>query len=221
MSNTTSPTNNVNKNRIMGVLFLLFLIVLSVGYFYTKNKNANIDQSTMSNASSSASTATENTLPEQGRLSLKDFEGLSLLDGSTFSTKNYEGKKVVINFWASWCPTCRSEMPELQSFYEKNKDNEKIAFLSVNLTDGKRETAEKAIAYLNEENFTFPTLSDPSYQAFSKLNLNALPITVILEENGQAAPLFTYQNTPFYAHFGAITEKMLEDYLSGMEKQGA
>lgn len=219
MSHTTSTTNTVNKNRILGALLVLFLLILCIGYFYNKQKNSNVSQNTISNASESQTT--ENTLPEQGRLSLKDFEGLSLLDGSTFSTKNYEGKKVVINFWASWCPTCRSEMPELQSFYEKNKDNEKIAFLSVNLTDGKRETAEKAIAYLNEENFTFPTLSDPSYQAFSKLNLNALPITVILEENGQAAPLFTYQNTPFYAHFGAITEKMLEDYLSGMEKQGA
>lgn len=219
MSHTTSTTNTVNKNRIIGALLVLFLLILCIGYFYNKQKNSNVSQNAISNASESQTT--ENTLPEQSRLSLQDLEGLTLLDGSSFSSKDYEGKKVVINFWASWCPTCRSEMPELQSFYEKNKDNENIAFLSVNLTDGKRETLEKALAYLQEENFSFPTLSDPNYQAFSKLNLNALPITVILEEDGQAAPLFTYQNTPFYAHFGAITEKMLEDYLSGMESQGA
>jgi peroxiredoxin len=110
-----------------------------------------------------------------------DFE-LTTLGGETIRLSDYKGKKVILNFWATWCPPCKAEMPHMQSFYEKNKDSG-IEIVAVNLTSadkGKTEIENFIIEY----GLTFKVPLDTKgsigtqYQAFS------IPTSYIIDTKG-------------------------------------
>lgn len=62
---------------------------------------------------------------------------LTTLDGKPFQLSDYRGKKVILNFWATWCPPCKAEMPDMQKFYEEHR-NEGIEIVAVNLTSAEK-----------------------------------------------------------------------------------
>ncbi|GAB3796829.1 TlpA disulfide reductase family protein [Virgibacillus kimchii] len=84
-----------------------------------------------------------------------DFE-LESLDGDKVKLSELRGKKVILNFWATWCGPCREEMPEMQEFYDNN-DN--VEILAVNLLE--TETDESNVEeYIDEFGYTYPVLLD-------------------------------------------------------------
>ena len=97
-------------------------------------------------------------------------------DGKPVKLSDFRGKPVVLNFWASWCPPCKSEMPDFQKEFEVQ--GSQVQFLVVNLTDGSRETVATASAYIAQQGYTFPCFlirlirrpmpmeSNPSLQPF-------------------------------------------------------
>lgn len=100
-------------------------------------------------------------------------------DGKMESTENLRGKVVFINFWASWCPPCRAEMPSMEKMYNKMKSDEGIAFIFINLDDDN--TA--GINYLKEKNYSIPF---QKAQGFIPTDLftGTLPTTVVLDKQG-------------------------------------
>ena len=90
------------------------------------------------------------------------------------------GKIVFINFWASWCPTCREEMPSLNSLYQKYKRDERIAFVLVN----KDKDTTDAKVYLQERNFDLPIFKQASDIPKSVFT-GELPTTVLLDKKGR------------------------------------
>lgn len=103
--------------------------------------------------------------------SLQDLNGKTVQVGSN-------GKITVINFWATWCPPCRAEMPELDAFAEKHKG--KILFAAVNL----RESAETVKGFINKAGFSMPVLLDKDGRVGGKYGIRAIPTTIILDSNG-------------------------------------
>jgi cytochrome c biogenesis protein CcmG, thiol:disulfide interchange protein DsbE len=91
------------------------------------------------------------------------------------------GKPAVVNFWASWCEPCREEAPHLQRFYERNR--ERVGLVGVSYTDN----AAGARRFIRKYGWTFPNLSDPEGLAGSEYDLVGLPVTVILDSDGQIA----------------------------------
>lgn len=110
-----------------------------------------------------------------------DFE-LTTLNGDRVKLSDFKGKKVILNFWATWCPPCKAEMPHMQNFYEKNKDNG-IEIVAVNLTSVDK--GQAAIeSFVKEYGLTFQIPLDEDgdigeiYQTFS------IPTSYILDSNG-------------------------------------
>ena len=103
-------------------------------------------------------------------------------DNEEITLSSFAGKPVVLNFWASWCPPCKSEMPDFQKAYEQYGTD--IAFVMLNLTDGVRETKEKAQSYIAKQGFTFPTYYDVEQIAANTYFITSIPTTYFIDENG-------------------------------------
>ena len=91
-------------------------------------------------------------------------------------------KPIVLNFWASWCPPCKSEMPEFDTVY-KELGNE-IQFVMLDLTDGQRETIEEGSKYVKEQGFLFPVYFDTNQEGAYAYGIRAIPTTLFIGKDG-------------------------------------
>lgn len=117
-----------------------------------------------------------------GVFRLNLFKGSSRsMDKSTlnFFSSYLFGKPIVLNFWASWCPPCKSEMPHFEAAYLVNPD---IQFLMVNMTSS--DNIDDAKAFIAESGYTFPVLFDTTGEAGYIYQATSLPMTMFIDANG-------------------------------------
>ncbi len=103
-------------------------------------------------------------------------------DGNAVKLSDLKGKPVVLNFWASWCPPCKSEMPDFNEKYLKYKDE--IHFMMVNLTDGYQETRESAERFLSSTDYVFPVYFDSDLDAAYTYGISSVPQTFFIDSEG-------------------------------------
>lgn len=103
-------------------------------------------------------------------------------EGKEVRLSDFFGKPIVLNFWASWCPPCKSELPDFEDAYKKYGG--KVTFLMVNVTDNRRETVEVAKSYISSQGYTFPVYYDTKYEASYKLGISSIPQTFFLDRDG-------------------------------------
>lgn len=111
-----------------------------------------------------------------------DFE-LSKLDGTKVKLSDLKGKKVIVNFWATWCGPCQREMPDMQEFY--NKYQKDVEILAVNYTasegtDGK----EKVRKFAEEKGVTFPILLDTDIKVTTTYKVITIPTSYFVDTKG-------------------------------------
>ena len=107
-----------------------------------------------------------------------DFQ-LKDLNGNTVRLSDFQGKIVFLNFWASWCPECRFEMPWMQKLYAHFKDKD-FAMVAINLN----EPAAVVIKYFREHKLTFTALLDSINELGAPFGIRGIPTTFIIDRDG-------------------------------------
>lgn len=140
---------------------------------YIQNKD---DKNTKNN---NESTAKEN------KIKAPDF---SLVDqyGRTHKLSDYKGKVVFINFWATWCPPCKGELPHIEEIYKEYKINSKdVIILGVTAPSlGREGSKEDIIKFLSEHKYTFPVVFDNAGDIMEQYYIDAFPTTFIIDKEG-------------------------------------
>ena len=126
-----------------------------------------------------------------------DFE-LEAIDGKRISLSEFQGKAVLVNFWATWCGPCRVEMPAIQSRFEAH--NDELVVLAVD----NNEPQPAVAAFFNELSLTFPGLLDPGGAIQELYRVRGYPSSYFVDPNGIIRVV----------HIGVMTEGQLDDYLS-------
>ena len=111
-----------------------------------------------------------------------------------------DGKVYVINFWATWCPPCRKELPDIEKFAESHK--ERVSFYAVNI----EEPEEKVTGFLKENGYELPVLFDKDGRATMAYQVSAVPTTFVIDASGKIAAKF----------IGVTTEADLEKALQAL-----
>ena len=108
----------------------------------------------------------------------QDFE-IELIDGQVVNLSNYRGKVVVLNFWGTWCPPCRAEMPALQRIWEEYKDKE-VILLGIAIYDESEEVKEFSETY----GITYPLGVDLLGQLTVAYRVTNFPTTFLIDRDG-------------------------------------
>ncbi|NIQ97042.1 MAG: TlpA family protein disulfide reductase [Desulfuromonadales bacterium] len=106
---------------------------------------------------------------------------LSDMNGESVSLSDYRGKVVFLNFWATWCPPCREEMPSMERLHETMGDKD-FAILAVNVEKGGRQAVEN---FLNGSPYSFKILLDPQGSAQGAYRVYRFPETYLIDKDGK------------------------------------
>ena len=124
---------------------------------------------------------------------------MQLLDGGEFRLSDHEGRPLVINFWASWCPPCRQESPAFERQWRRYRDTG-IQFVGVDIQDD----ISDAEAYVREFGLTFPNGLDPDGKITIDYGVIGLPVTFFVSSSGVVEGRWV----------GAIPEEKLEEWVN-------
>ena len=149
--------------------------------------------------------------PEESTSALVDAPDFTVFDleGNAVKLSDFFGKPIVVNFWASWCGPCQTELPDFQSKYNALGDS--VQFLLVNMTDGVQETVDTASAFIARKGYTIPVYYDTQVSAARAYGVNALPCTYFIDAQGHAIAQAT----------GAIDAKTLQRGIDMITDSGS
>ncbi|MEE1014052.1 MAG: TlpA disulfide reductase family protein [Clostridia bacterium] len=174
---------------IYGMILVLLLLLAVVGYRHLSKAYQPED-----------STSQQSTQTKKAAADFTVFDA----DGKAVKLSDFKGMPVVVNFWASWCGPCKSELPAFENVYQEFGDQ--VQFLMVNLTDGQQETLKDVQNFLSQNPYTFPVYYDTQLSASIAYRIQSIPRTILVDADGSL----------YKARTGAMSEVTLRKYLSGL-----
>lgn len=184
----------MKKNKTFILLAVLLVILIGgAGFFYNK-LSSSYKTDALTETSQAAENETDSEETEDSQTSSEETDSgenaaetapdftMTNASGEEIKLSDFFDKPVVLNFWASWCGPCKSEMPHFEDAYQKY--GEDINFVIVNLTDGTRETVENASDFIEEQGYTFPLYFDTNTEGAMTYGTYSIPVTYFIGADG-------------------------------------
>ena len=182
----------MNQKKSFSVLLIVLLGVLAgamFAYRYLSDKvTPDTDGSLLDRVTETADTVkTGIETSDAGDASQSDvFPAMDFtvydIDRNPVKLSDFFGKPILINFWATWCPPCKSELPDFDRVYADY--GEDVVFMMVNMTDGSRDTVESASAFTADNGYSFPVYYDCDLNAAYTYGASSIPMTVLIGADG-------------------------------------
>ncbi|AFK86639.1 MULTISPECIES: peroxiredoxin family protein [Thermoanaerobacterium] len=172
MKSNKKKSNSTNKNVILAVSIVLVLI-LGISIYFLNNY---VVSSQAKNQSADNAINNAQVGIEKGDLA-PDFT-LKDVNGKTVTLSKLKGKKVILNFWATTCPYCKIEMPELNKFYQNNKND--VVLLAIDIGEDKS-TVEN---YLEGKGYGFDVLLDGDAKVAMDYKVQFIPMSFFIDKDG-------------------------------------
>lgn len=157
------------KTKYFGLFWVVLLIGVAVFNWHSYKEEAE-------NEKDGVAVSGDNYGTEEGKRA-PDFT-VQTIEGKEVKLSDYRGKKVFLNFWTTWCPPCKEEMPQMQYFYQNKPKN--VEILAVNIEENK----ERVHDFVKEYRLTFPILVDKDGEISKMYDVYTIPTTFVLNENG-------------------------------------
>lgn len=142
---------------------------------------------------------------ERPKIPALDFE-LTDQFGVTHKLEDYKGKTIFLNFWGTWCPPCRAELPDIQKLYETYDSEGDDALIVLGVAAplmGQEKSEEEIKAFLEENGYTYPVLMDTEWELFEGYGIYSFPTTFMIDRDGN---VFGYVS-------GQLTYEIMEDII--------
>lgn len=172
-----------------------------------KKENQKEKDTKKEDTSSKESTDSENGAQDEEKIAAVDF---TLKDqyGKEHTLSEYKGKTVFLNFWATWCPPCKAEMPDIQKIYESYDKEGEDALVVLGVASpniGGEGSEEEVKAFLEENGYTYPVVMDTTGEIFSSYGISSYPTTFMIDRDGNV--------------FGYVSGMLSQDVMESIIKQ--
>lgn len=171
---------------LMGVLMFTGKMNDITGYLSTTQESVSQESGSEEENSNDQESAEQDS-GVQNKTAAYDFE-LTDQYGESHRLSDYKGKVIFLNFWGTWCPPCRAEMPDIQKLYEEyaaqGEDAEVVILGAAAPGMGQEGTEEEITQFMRENGYTYPVLMDTDWEMFTWYGITSFPTTFMIDRDG-------------------------------------
>lgn len=197
------------KRSLIAILLAAFLIgvsILTINSFNSSNSNTSLSANNTNNknitSKDNTSTQSAEVNPSAIKTKAIDFK-LKDLNGKELSLSDLKGKKVFLNFWATWCPPCKAEMPEIEKLYQETKDSD-LVIVAVEIG----EPLDTVRPFIENNKYNFKVLLDPDQSVETKYNITSIPTSYFIDTEGNIVS----------KHVGGMNIDQMNAYIKTLDK---
>ncbi|WP_026889840.1 TlpA family protein disulfide reductase [Clostridium beijerinckii] len=192
------------KKALIAAIVAVALIVFSVYTIYnSESSNSKTDSSiSITNDKNNSSNQTIEVTPNNIKTKAIDFN-LKDLNGNELSLSDLKGKKVFLNFWATWCPPCKAEMPEIERLYQETKDSD-LVIISIEIG----EPLNTVKSFIDSNKYNFKVLIDSDQSVATKYNITSIPTSYFIDKDGNIVS----------KHVGGMNIDQMKAYIKTLDK---